>query len=308
VTEPEAVWVVVLNYKAPQLTLDCVASLRALRRPCRIIVVDNGSEDGSVERFREAAGTDVVVLASPENRGYGAGNNLGILHALEHGAEAVWILNNDTVVEPETLEAMLPTLDSAGGGVVLPLIQLAGEPPVVWYRGGEVDERRMDVQHWDVGRPVADLPAEGPEREITFATGCSLLVPRSTFEQIGLLEERFFLYWEDYEFSNRLRHAGLPIRMATGAVVTHDAGGSSRLGVGPSPTYLYYNTRNRIWLMRESGASVARHAYRAASVLRWEMRDILGSSHRPRRAFALVRGLLDGYRLRPTASSIPRVA
>ena len=272
--------VVLVNYRNAALTEAAVSSLRKNSSgvDIQIIVVDNASGDGSVERLR-ASCADCVVIDAGANRGFSAGNNIGIRRALADGAEAVLLLNNDTEVEPGFLP---PLLDAVRDGrtIATSKIMFADAPDRVWYGGGHVDRARGGFYHETEARN-ADVP-----RYVTFASGCCLLLPASFFGKCGLLDESFFLYYEDAELCLRAYAAGFRIRYVPSSIIRHKVSAST--GGEESSLAAYYGTRNRLEVLRRFGFPKRAFAYVIAS----RLARIVISPHR----WARLSGILDGLR------------
>jgi GT2 family glycosyltransferase len=200
--------IVVLNWNRRDDTLGCLASLaEAQLDGATVIVVDNGSRDGSVEAIRERF-PNVRVLALPENRGYAGGNNVGIRAALEAGAKGVLLLNNDTRVSPDFLVPLLWTLDIyPRAGAVCSAIHRQDRPEMLDVAYAQV---RLAQRHAVQLLGVNALPGDGFEsrREIEVAVGCSVLLSADALRSIGLLDEEYFAYHEDVDWSLRARRAG----------------------------------------------------------------------------------------------------
>lgn len=208
------VTIVLLNFNNWRYTVECLASLMELRYENRsVFVVDNGSSDDSVEQIRRMFPA-VEILELGQNFGFAKGNNAGIRLALERGSEYIWVLNNDTIVDPDALTPMVERLDKdLGLGAVGSAIYEALQPDHLQAWGGGY------VNFW-LGRsrhflaPVAD-------EQIQFLTGASMLIRRRTLESIGLLDEGFFIYWEDADYCFRLRKAGWRLAVAGDSKIWH---------------------------------------------------------------------------------------
>lgn len=238
------VYTIVLNHRHVEDTIRCLASLASSSHLDQIpVVVDNGSGADAVEQLR--AGLDGVrVLSLPENTGYGAGNNVGIRYALDHGAEAVWVLNPDTIVEPHTLGTLVAALDSDPSiGIVGPRIVNGGSRPLtIWFNGGEVDlVSGGATRHLDSGVPDAQVPHTGL-RDVDYVTGAAMLVRRRLLETVGLIPEEYFLYFEETDLCLRARRAGWRVVVEQEARLAHYKRSAGRL---PTPYYVYYYVRNR---------------------------------------------------------------
>src|SRR5262245_27796475 len=204
---PADVTLVVLNWNNRQITLECLDALAGAELGgARILVVDNGSEDGSVDALA-ARVPAVEVLSLPENLGYAGGNNAGVRAALERGAHAVVLLNNDTRVAPDFLHSLLAVLNEARDvAAVSSAIMRLDRPEVL-------QEAYIDI-YWGFGlirrRGVNALPGEGFDRvrSVDAIVGCSMLVRREALEDVGLLDERYFAYHEEIDWCVRARRRG----------------------------------------------------------------------------------------------------
>jgi GT2 family glycosyltransferase len=211
---------VVLNWNGWKDTLDCLDALNKCTYPeLSVIVVDNGSTDDSVARIT-AAHRHAALLTSENNLGFAGGNNIGIRHALEHGAELVWLLNNDTQPDTGALSALVEKARSDQQiGAVASICYFASAPSRVQAWAG------ARVNLW-IG--YSRLTTK-PHADDWFDTlnGTSMLVTKAAFEDAGFLDEGFFLYWEDTEFCLRLRRKGWRIAAAPHSRVLHKVNAST---------------------------------------------------------------------------------
>jgi len=220
-TQIPSVAIVVLNWNGKQLTLDCVDSLLALEYDATsVIVVDNHSTDGTAEAVRSRYGERVILVENPRNLGFAAGNNVGIERALELGCEAIMLLNNDTIVSPSLLDALVPALFAADDiGIVGPKIYYAEPPDQIWFAGGEVHLARGTARH--IGIRERDIGQFQTPRDIDYVTGCALLARRDVYERIGRLDDGYLAYYEDTDFCMRARRAGFRIRYVPEGTLWH---------------------------------------------------------------------------------------
>jgi len=234
---PPVVWIVVLNWNRPQDTIECVSSLRQLEYPnFRVLVVDNGSTDESVEEFQKLP--DINLLVNEQNLGFAAGNNRGIEYALEHGADYTLLLNNDTIVSPSLLSVMVEVAEADENiGIVGPFIYYAEEPSKVWFAG-----MRFRFGLYVVRRGLHLDPPLAPVEEVDFTSGCGMLVRRQTWEHVGLFDPRFFMYYEDLDLCIRASQAGYRIVTATDARMWHALSAST--GGADSPLKQYYQVKS----------------------------------------------------------------
>jgi hypothetical protein len=234
---------VVLNWNGYKDTVNCVQSLKQVAYSnLEIIIVDNGSTDGSAEKL-ERIFPDLMLIKLSQNGGYAAGNNAGIRFALERGAEYVLVLNNDVIVEKDCL---FPMVELAGNdtaiGVVTCRAFLQSDHQRIYGTAGGFSRWRC------IGAPLPPR-LRGRECEVNFISGCILLVKRKVFETVGLFDEKLFMYFEDVEFSRRV---GKQFKLAytPKGLAYHKSGGGDRWR-NYTETYLYYTTRNRFWVFRD---------------------------------------------------------
>lgn len=233
--------VLVLAYNGVELTLDCLASLRGLDYPnYEVLVVDNASTDDTVAAVR-AGFPEVRLIEAGANLGYAEGNNLGLRAALERGAEAVFLVNNDTVLAPDCVTGLVRAWAAhPQAGMLGPMVYTWDEGHIIFSAGGVIDWRNANADNVGAGEP--DRGAY-PARVVDYVNGCGLLVTRAVLERVGFLDARFFMYWEETDWCLRARAAGFESWFEPAAWMRHKAPIHHRdLG----PTTLYYVTRNRL--------------------------------------------------------------
>ena len=220
------VHIILVNWNGRDVTLACLDALADITYPnARVVVVDNASSDGSIEAIR-ARHPGVAVLPMTENLRFAGGNNAGIRHALEAGAELIMLLNNDTVVAPDFLEPMVATLTAGDRtGMVAPKIYYHAEPDRIWFAGGAISFWTGTMSH--PGIRERDNRQFDERREIDYATGCCVLTSRAVIGKAGILDERFFMYGEDADWSMRVRRCGYRILYEPRARVWHKVSVSS---------------------------------------------------------------------------------
>jgi GT2 family glycosyltransferase len=230
--------VVVLNWNGWQDTIACLESLQCQDYPhFNLIVVDNGSTDGSVAHIRQVMPT-LELVQTGANLGFGGGCNAGIRRALARGADYVWLINSDATVDPGALSALVrragqdPRLGAVGS-----VLYEADQPERVQLWGGG------SVNLW-LGRSRHRL-SPGP---LDFISGASVLLRRAALDDIGLFDEaNFFMYWEDTDLGFRMRRAGWQLAVAQDSRVWHKQ--SASLGRG-SPVMDEYFTRSGVRFLR----------------------------------------------------------
>jgi GT2 family glycosyltransferase len=225
-------YIVLLNWNGWRDTVECLTTLKSLDASnYRMLVVDNGSGDDSLAQLRSAF-QDLAILESPVNLGFAAGCNLGLRHCLQHGAEYIWLLNNDTKADPQSLRAMVEKLESDPntGAVGSAIYSMARTEKLLVWGGGHVDCCLGRALHFD--KRVSD-------ERVQYLTGASLLLRRSAIEKVGLLDEQFFMYWEDADYCFRLRKAGWRLAVAGESRIWHKEQGS--VGKRSVPLDIYFN-------------------------------------------------------------------
>lgn len=203
---------VIVNYESGTLLLSCVQSVLQQSLPAQVIVVDNGSTDGSVDALLDRF-PDVEVVRPGRNLGFAAGANAGARFA---GGRYLLFLNPDARLEPGCLDAFRRVLEDEKVAVTGPVVSLSASKTLEF--GYTIDL---------LGHPVA-LPE--PTRPPLFIPGCALVTRTSVFRQLGGFDERFFMFVEDVDYCWRVLLCGWEVHLATGAVVGHLGGASARGG------------------------------------------------------------------------------
>jgi GT2 family glycosyltransferase len=234
--------VVVLSWNGREETLACLASLaRVEYEHLTVVVVDNGSKDGSPEAIASSFPA-VELLRLPSNLGFAGGMNAGIRLALAGGADAVVTLNNDMVVDSNFIAPLAEALDSdPRAGAACAQILFADGSDRIWYAGARYRRRRgYQGRHTLYGRPP--LPPGTPAYVTDRACGGAMLMSRSVLERVGLFDESLFAYAEDVDWSLRAHRLGLHVLVIPASIVRHHVSAST--GGESSPTTIYYDTRN----------------------------------------------------------------
>ncbi|MFQ5855671.1 MAG: glycosyltransferase family 2 protein [Anaerolineae bacterium] len=217
---------IVVNWKLKEETVRCLRSLEQLDLPCHVIVVDNGSCDGSAEylvrRFPQA---ELIALNS--NVGFGAACNRAITRALNDAfCDYVFLLNNDAVVHPRTLSELISVAQAhPEAGIFGPKIYCQDEPRTVWYAGAR--RRRGVLAAADTGRDRLDRGQFNTLRDVDYVFGTAMFIRRGVLERVGLFDERFFLYLEDLDFCLRAQAVGFSLLFVPEAHVWHKGSAST---------------------------------------------------------------------------------
>lgn len=306
----KTVGTVILNYKKWKETIDCLESVIASTTPpAWIVIIDNASNNESVVKFREwgaknissQAGSathlpgatqfenfidydhesselpppaSIILLRLPQNGGYAAGNNAGMRLLLKCGVDAVWILNNDTVVEKQALEAMQKRLFSKKNPGLCGSLVLYRDTNTVQCRGGGrttpwTGLSYLDGYKFTVSEALTET-SEAVEKRINFIYGASVMASRTFIENVGFMDERYFLYCEEQDWAYSAKGV-FDFAYAADAIVHHNEGLTT--GFYSNRTNLkslYYLTRSRIlltakhhpWALPTVGLSIAFAALR----------------------------------------------
>lgn len=211
--------VIVLHWGDPAVTASCLDSLRDLPESlAEVVVIDNGTPDRSGERLAESHAR-FTHLRHERNLGFAGGNNAAMRRALERGAEAVLLLNNDAELTPGALISLSAALEQPRVGLVNPKILHHDPPQTIWYAGGKHSLWAGHSRH--CGRGESDRGQHDRAGEVTFVTGCALLIRREVLEQVGLFDESLFMYAEDLDLGLRARRAGWRLWYEPAATVIH---------------------------------------------------------------------------------------
>ena len=218
------VYIVILNWNGWHDTIECVKSLRKLTYAnYEIIIVDNDSTDESVEKLK-AEFPQIHLIQAGKNLGFAGGNNLGIEYALKKQADYILLLNNDTVVCEDLIEKLLEPIECSGSvGITGPVNYYYDEPNKIWASGAVIQNWWLN-KRVDVTSDKIDTGQYSGFRTVDYIPGSCMFVRREVFEKIGLLDERFFLDFEETDFCLRAKRAGYGTVVASKAKIWHKVG------------------------------------------------------------------------------------
>ncbi|MBF0502205.1 MAG: glycosyltransferase family 2 protein [Candidatus Riflebacteria bacterium] len=233
---------VMLTWNQREMTLEGLTSLSGLDEPRpRVILVDNGSHDGTIEAVHEKF-PDVEILGLPENIGFCAANNRGAeLLMQDSEIEYLVFLNNDIEIEKNAISLLTAFMDSTPGASACgPLIFFHEPPEIIWAAGGAIAADLMWFPPHLRGRRDPGLHRP---RQVDYIHGCSLFVRRTVAERVGLFDERFFIYHDEVDWCLRMKKLGGEIWLVPDAHLFHKVS----LAVGQhSPMMIYYTSRNKL--------------------------------------------------------------
>lgn len=293
------VWIVVVNYRTANLVIDCLRSLAPQVGDLdggRVVIADNASGDGSVEKIEAAVAAEqwsdwVSVLPLAHNGGFAYGNNAGIHEALSSEAppDHVLLLNPDTVVRPDALRALVafmaahPEAGIAGSLIENPdggTDRSAHRMPAPL--GELVGAARLGVLNRLLHRHAVSPPLRDEAHECDWVSGAAMVIRRQVLEQIGPMDEGYFLYFEEVDFCCRARTAGWQVWYVPQARVLHLEGAATgiRAAAKRRPAY-WYDSRRRFFI-KHHGVSglIAADLLWAAGRLSYLARLALGLARR----------------------------
>lgn len=271
---PEKVCTVIVNYNTWQFTTACVESLLVCAHPGHtIIVVDNASVNESAEKLSAFFGTlcssmileselshtqefrtntaTIVLIRSKANVGYAAGNNIGLRWGLRDPDHTFfWILNNDTLVAPDTLAQLIRYAnrdENCNKGLIGSRLMYADAPEIIQAIGGYYNPWSGLSHHVADGEQNPDAAISLID-SITYVVGAACFLRRNLLENVGLMTEDYFLYFEDNDWSVRAERKGFPNGVCLASKVYHRDGGTTKADRRrwPSLVIEYYHARNKI--------------------------------------------------------------
>lgn len=259
----------------------------------RLYLIDNASADDTLARVDPAADPRIVLVRNPTNRGIAAGNNQGIHLAHRDRCSHVLLLNNDTEFGPDLLAGLLARMEAHGCDLIAPKMYFFDRPDRLWYAGGGF-LRRHGYTSFSFGQGEVDRGQFDAAREVAFCPTCCTLIRMSVFEAIGLMDERYFVYWDDIDFLYRAFRAGLVTRYEPSLQLWHKV--SSLTGGKQSPFSLYYGARNKVYFLFKHRPIPECLLTNLANYLYLAARTLAGAV--PLSQFRIrQRGFLDGFRM-----------
>jgi GT2 family glycosyltransferase len=245
-TEP-LVSIITLNYNQTALTCEFLESTRKLRYTnFEVIICDMASDIDPTPFILSGNYPNVRLFVSDTNLGFAGGNNWGITHA---NGDFIFIVNNDTEVTPDLLNRLVnPFFIDPVIGVTSPKIKFFYQPDTIQYAGFNAMNlytgRTSTVGEMKIDNGTYDTPGYTHG-----AHGCAMMVKKEVISKVGRFPEKFFLYYEEWDWSARIQRAGYKIWYAADAIIFH----KESMSIGKkNPIKFYYNTRNRIFFMRRN--------------------------------------------------------
>lgn len=240
------VYIIIIHWGSLNDTLACLESVYALDYPnFKIIIINNDSahdlSDSIIKPYPQ-----VILINNNENIGFTGGNNVGIRYAMANGTDYLWLLNNDTVVERDCLSKIICLAESCDRiGMVSPMIHFAENPDHIQFGGSYTDGRHLNPLYPKI---LTEISAEYQTGKFVCLWGTALLIKRSVVETIGYLDEAFFAYWEDTEYSLRVLKCGFQNRVCNIAKVFHKHQVTDVSFGGKGKHFYYFMHRNYVLL------------------------------------------------------------
>lgn len=251
--------IIVLNWNRPDLTcqiLDSLSKITHQKFTYKVIVVDNGSTDDSLNIITHALPKDSVLLNTRSNLGYVGGNNFGIKYALKHQFDYVLLINNDVIVKSDFLDQLVGfSLGHPQYSIFGPKIYFAANHEyhylryqkkdrgkVIWSAGGQMDWGNILGSNIGIDK-VDKGQFDQINDSVDFISGCCLFTRSAILKKIGLLDPKYFMYLEDADFCQRAQKAGYHQVYVPQSIIWHLNAGSSNAG---SLLHQYFITRNRL--------------------------------------------------------------
>jgi GT2 family glycosyltransferase len=286
---PEAA-IVILNWNNAPDTIECLESVSRLDYPnYRVLVVDNGSTDGSVGLIR-AAHPNVKIIETGENLGYAGGNNFGIRHVLRSGADFVFIVNNDVIVAPDCLSRLVTAAQHETlAGLIGPKVYHRERPDHIQSAGIVLD---ASFRSHHRGLNELDTGQFNTIDEVDAIVGCAIFARRDALLHIDLLDPSYFMYHEDIDWCCRARKAGYKVLYVPHGEVWHR---DSQIRAADLPRITYYMTRNAYLLMSKQSTGFLIKARVVFQDLVWLTNWTLNPKwrHKREQRDALLKGLID---------------
>jgi GT2 family glycosyltransferase len=301
---PGKIGIVTVTYNSASVLPDFLQSLeRQTHSNFILCAVDNASTDGTVDQLRRWDDPRLVLIPNAHNAGIATADNQGIEAALAAGCDTILFLNNDIVFGPNLFSLLTCGLESYSCSITVPLIYFHDSPNKIWAAGGKF-EPQWAYQSRHTGEGEEDTGQYSRPMPIQFAPGCCVLVRREVFEQIGLIDERYFVYAEDTDFMYRALRANIRAFLVPEAKLWHKV--SSLTGGSRSDFTLYYGSRGRALFLAKHFGALQGAIWALVYSIFYPLRSLLGKDSW-RQAAIRVKGILNGYKVGRTRYETQRL-
>lgn len=247
----QKIGIVTVTFNSGKVIKDFMCSLLHQNYDNYILyIIDNCSKDDTLKQLEPyLSDPRIVLIKNQENVGVAAGNNQGIIRALEASCDSIILINNDTEFEPHLVNTLVQTMQDLKCDLIVPKILYHDEPQRIWFAGGRFLPWKA-YQNVHEGEGEIDKGQYDQVRKIDYSPTCCMLITRKAFATIGLMDEKYFVYYDDTDFCLRALRAGLTMYICPSACLTHKVG--SLTGGIVSDFAIQYGTRNLVYYVRKN--------------------------------------------------------
>jgi len=247
---PPKVSILVLNWNKKDMTIECIDSLKKIKYPnYEILVIDNGSTDGSYRAFKKMG--DIKTVQTGKNLGYTGGNNAGMRKAK---GDYVLVLNNDVIVDPDFLNELVRAAESDPQiGIVGPKVYYNHKKNVIFSAGGYTSKiMGLGIL---IGLNKIDRGQYEKQKKVNMIPGCCMLIKRKVLDKVGYFDDNFYIYFDEMDYCLRAIDSGFKCVYVPKSVIWHKVAGSTgdrddgNYIYKPNKFRAYYVTRNRLYLI-----------------------------------------------------------
>ena len=247
--------IIIINWKKYDLTLNCIHSvLKSSYKNFKIILIDNEAQNSFPDEINKS--DQIKIIKNENNEGFSKANNQGIKYSIKHGFDYVLLLNNDTLIKNDLIDSLIQQSSTLNQKIIQPLI-LNYDGSKIWSAGGKINNFFGTFETLKKGKSFKNFKSDKNLTE--WFTGCCVLIKLEIFNHVGYFDERFFAYYEDVDYSIRLKKMGYSIALMTNSYLQHYESASSKsmnkIEGNLSPYVHYLNIRNHILLLKKHSKS-----------------------------------------------------
>ena len=247
--------IIIINWKKYDLTLNCIDSvLKSSYKNFKIILIDNEAQNSFPDEINKSE--KIQIIKNQNNEGFSKANNQGIKYSIKHGFDYVLLLNNDTLIKNDLIDSLIQQSSTLNQKIIQPLI-LNYDGTKIWNAGGKINNFFGTFETLKKGKSFKNFKSDKNLTE--WFTGCCVLIKLEIFNHVGYFDERFFAYYEDVDYSIRLKKMGYSIALMTNSYLQHYESASSKsmkkIEGNLSPYVHYLNIRNHILLLKKHSKS-----------------------------------------------------
>ena len=247
--------VIIINWKKYDLTLNCIDSvLKSSYKNFKIILIDNESQNSFPDEINKSE--KIQIIKNENNEGFSKANNQGIKYSIKNGFDYILLLNNDTLIKNDLIDSLIQQSSTLNQKIIQPLI-LNYDGSKIWNAGGKINNFFGTFQILEKGKGFKNFKKNRTYTD--WFTGCCVLIKSEIFNHVGYFDERFFAYYEDIDYSIRLKKMGYSIALMTSSYLQHYESASSKsmnkIEGNLSPYVHYLNIRNHILLLKKHSKS-----------------------------------------------------